>query len=346
MLRIRYKDYMYYKENQILMRKNLLQEEKEEYILQEEEKTDKIHDKMFRQILNNKKEFTSFINNFFDLKKELKEEEIENFNKNYITKQYKEKISDIVYKIKDKNVYFIIEHQTKNDYKMLSRMFDYTGSIIEETTKTKNFKCRKEYPQIIPIVLYTGYESWKADTELLICNEYIEMPDIRIGYNLVNVDNYTKKFLLDKKAILTNAMLIEKSKNLEELVETLEKVIENLIEDQKEEMILIIDKVVKKYINNNEIVDKLLEKIKRKEVVGMTPLAHGILLERKILREEGKKEGMKEGLREGIINGMEKKKKEIVKNMIRANLKKDVILKLAEITEQEYENIRKEVISK
>ena len=113
------------------------------------------HDKVFRTILSNKKEAVIFINKTLNL--ELKENEIEKYKENYITENLINKETDIVYKIKNKNVFILIEHQTKIDYSMPYRIMEYQFKITKGAVDIKKLKL-KEYkiPIVIPIVLYTG----------------------------------------------------------------------------------------------------------------------------------------------------------------------------------------------
>ena len=327
--------YMYYQRNKQLINQNLLQDQEEKYKITEEEKAiDKVHDKMFRDILNNRKEFVGFINNFLSIKEELKSENVELYKRSYITKQYKEKISDVVYRTKNKDTYYIIEHQTKNDYRMLSRMLNYTDCIIEDIVKTKEFKETKKYPKIIPIVIYTGYEKWKAEKKLKVHDEYLKT-EIEAGYNLIDINKYSKEFLVKKKTVLTNAMLIEKSKNLEQMIESLEEIVKNIDKDQREDMIKIIDKVVRQYMENDKIVNELLERIKGREVVGMTPLAYGVMMERRTLREEGRIEGKVEGK----VEGRKTEKINIAKRLLKENMSIEFVKKVTGLKIEEIEKI-------
>ena len=67
---------------------------------------DKKHDKIFKDILQNKKEMAQFLNNF--IKYEILPEDLENYNPNYITKNFKYKQIDILYKIKDKQIFILL----------------------------------------------------------------------------------------------------------------------------------------------------------------------------------------------------------------------------------------------
>lgn len=69
-------------------------------------KIDKIHDKMFRNILSKKREMVKFLNQFGNLEEIIKEEKIEQCATDFITRKYKDKHSDIVYKLKNKQSIF------------------------------------------------------------------------------------------------------------------------------------------------------------------------------------------------------------------------------------------------
>lgn len=114
-------------------------EENEEYSFEsqdkEYEKINNIHDKMFRDLLSDKEELVVFLKKYLDFS--LDENDIENYSTNYITKTYKNVVSDIVYKIKNKNVFILIEHQSKVDYNMLIRLMEYSIEIIRKSKKNR-----------------------------------------------------------------------------------------------------------------------------------------------------------------------------------------------------------------
>ena len=66
--------------------------------------------------------------------------------------------------MKDKNIFFLIEHQSTIDLSMPYRIENYALEIIntavdKEKMKSNNYR----YPKVIPIVLYTGEKKWKAN---------------------------------------------------------------------------------------------------------------------------------------------------------------------------------------
>ena len=151
-------------------------EEEEEYIINTE-KVHKRHDKLIKEILT-KEEVSKLLEKYLKLK--IEKEKLEEYTNKYITKNYEERESDIVYKIKGRNIYFLIEHQSKVDYKIPFRILEYSIEIMRTALKkqeankkrgnNKNFK----YPQIIPIVIYTGNEKWKVEENISKVQESLE----------------------------------------------------------------------------------------------------------------------------------------------------------------------------
>ena len=160
-----YRDYIKYQ--QIYGNKySILKEDEEEYLLKNEISKKIInneHDKIFRKILDIKSEAVDFINNSLNLKNKIAEEQIEKYTSSFITDDLKNEESDVIYKLKDKNIFFLIEHQTKVDYKMPVRILEYEIAIIKSAIDYKKFG-QKDYkiPQVISIVLYTGKRKWNA----------------------------------------------------------------------------------------------------------------------------------------------------------------------------------------
>ena len=122
----------------------------------------KKHDKTFKNILGRKKEIIKFLNDFLNLKKEIKEAQIIQCSTEFITRRYKNRHPDLLYRLKNKPVYFLIEHQSTVDKDMPLRILEYIGEIVRKDID--NHKNRKEikYPIVVPIVIYTGYRRWNA----------------------------------------------------------------------------------------------------------------------------------------------------------------------------------------
>ena len=124
---------------------------------------DNEHDKLFKDLLSDKEETRKFINKFLKLPEPLKQNELELYNSSYITSEYKSKEADIVYKKKDEDIFFLIEHQSTVDISMPYRIKNYAVEILRTAVdKSKIHQIDYEYPLVIAIVLYTGDKKWNA----------------------------------------------------------------------------------------------------------------------------------------------------------------------------------------
>ena len=105
--------------------------------------------------MDKKEEAIALINQA--IKTKLKVEEIEKYTSSFVNKIFQNREADIVYKYKNKNIFFLIEHQTKIDYSMPYRILEYETEIMKSAIDIRKVK-NKEYklPLVIPIVLYTG----------------------------------------------------------------------------------------------------------------------------------------------------------------------------------------------
>ena len=74
-------------------------------------------------------------------------------------------IQIIVYKVKEKPIYYLIEHQSTIDYNMAYRILNYCIDIMQEWIKGKKTGKETQYPIVIPIVLYTGRKKWTVATD-------------------------------------------------------------------------------------------------------------------------------------------------------------------------------------
>ena len=179
------------------------------------------HDKIIKKILENKKEAAEFINKAIKLYEPIEPEDLINYNKEYITDFFEIREADVVYKFKNNNVFFLIEHQRKVDYSMPYRIFEYKSEILKsnvdrEGIKQKNYKV----PLIIAVVIYTGAGKWKVPQNLLQVQEQCtthlkEQLGINSFYVLEDINKYSNQELLESDNLLEKIFLLEKSKNEE-----------------------------------------------------------------------------------------------------------------------------------
>ena len=305
------------------------------------------HDKLFRQILNNKEEVAKLINQELDPEEKVKAENLEKYETHYITNKFEERIADIVYKLKDKEVFFLIEHQTKVDENMPFRMADYSLSIMDSRKNSKDKKNKKLQPAIIPIVIYAGTSKWTAKKGLEESQEVFKHrkgSSSIIRYNLVDIRSVEEA--IERRTAIARISVIDRLNSSEQLLNAVEKFSETLTsEKEREEFAREVG-----YIWEDRLEKDKLEKIKEiilKEKGGDEVMAHIHEVLRKEAEEMRKKaieEGLQEGMQKGIQEGMQKGKREgrqeslidVAKKMLMEKVDIDFITKITGLKKEQF----------
>lgn len=225
------------------------------------------HDELVKNILKDKKEMAEFINQFLEPRERVKVEELIKHTNSNITKKYKSKEVDLVYKLKNQDVFFLIELQSTIDNSMPYRMLNYCLDIMQEWCRNKKMKKTTSYPIVVPIVIYTGEKKWRTQKKIKekqISDYVFERYKIDLEYNLIDINRLSKQILLEKDTMFGYSMFIEKSKNKEELIENLNLIIKSTKNKSNlEELANIISDLLDN-VSEENIQEKLLEKIKIK----------------------------------------------------------------------------------
>ena len=302
------------------------------------------HDKTFKEILKNKKEMMQFLKQFIGM--EVNKEELERYNNSFINKHYERRESDIIYKIKNKEIYFLIEHQSTVDKKMPDRILEYCMETMREIKENRKGETN---PLIVPIVIYTGTRKWTVATDFSdtqkVEERYKEYK-IKLKYKLIDISEYNKKELIEKDTKISNMMLLEKCKTKEEVLETL---IELIIKAKNEERIEWIKGLVEYVFPDilGEDRGRLLKMIEKKEKRKMEDLVERIKkyeeMREKRLIGKGREEGIAVGRKEGRNAGIKETITNMIKNMLKLNQDEELIMKCTNAKKEEIEKIRKEL---
>ena len=277
-----------------------------------------------------------FITNF--TKYNINPEGIVIYSQDYITKDFKYKEADIVYKLKEAEIYFLIEHQTKVDYAMSYRILNYAIEIIRSVVcEQKINKITFKYPKVVPIVLYTGKGKWKANTEFERCQihkkEY-ENEVISIKYTLIDINKYETENLLKNKTLLSNMMILEQCKDNTEVLYYLKKIIKNTKTKDIRNLKRIVMYLYAEIDENvrNEI-SKIIEESESEK--NMSTIRERIGIE---FRNERKK-----AIAEGRAIGILKTRQQIIQSMIKMDFDDETIKQVTKAEKEEIEKIRKNV---
>lgn len=157
--------------------------------------TNNFNDKIMRKILKDKVQASIYLNEWLKIKNgfEIKPEEIEEVTESYITKSWKNRETDIVYKDKKyEGVFYLIEHQTKVDYLMAKRIREYKNEIENHYELNCSSKEPRKIANVTALVIYIENEKWKAKTnieELKIKNPRLkEQP--KDDYEIISINDY------------------------------------------------------------------------------------------------------------------------------------------------------------
>ena len=347
-----YYDYLKYKlfEKMQKAKNTTLHEQKEKYerVEQQENRVNNEHDKVFRKILSDKIEVAKFLNE--QLKINLKTEDIEQYNSSYINTLMQNEEADVVYKLKSKNEFFLIEHQSKVDYRMPFRILRYEMAIVESAINEK--ECKKKnylYPRVNAIVLYTGKQKWnvaKTFNEAQV-SSILEKAIEFAKYILVDINNYTEEKLLETPSFMTKALLIEKAKDNEQIANYIEKIVkiinkdkENYSDNMKEIFKIMLTQIIKNKIGK-EKTDEFLNKLNIGGDEDMMAVFETIQQDNKRIYRRGKKDGIVEGIKQGISQGIMQKSIEIAKKLLKLQMPIEQISEITSLTEEEINNIKK-----
>lgn len=163
------------------------------------------------------------------------------------------------------------------------------------------------------------------------CHGYKQVSD---EYNLIDVNTYTNKELVEDNLIITKAMSIEKCNTKEELKENLVEIINNINENEHiNKMERMIRIVLNKKLGKDE-TNSILERIndKKKGLYDMLTVLDRIEMNEKKIREQDRKKALKEG--------MNKTKIEIAKELLKDKIDIDKISKWTKISKSELEKMK------
>ena len=319
----------------------------------------KPHDRLIKSILKDKIEFSIFVNQFLDPKELLQKENLQKYTNSYITKKYSSKEADIVYKIKNKDIYFLLEHQSTIDYNMPYRILNYCMDILQEWSRDKKYRKNLIYPIVVPIVVYTGAEKCAIPTNFKdkqIRYTTFGKYKINLEYNLIDVNKYSKEELLSKKTIFAYMMLLEKSKDKKNIIENIRLIINN--ETNKERLNEIIDIAVYllgDFIEDNqkelllkEINDKvgdnkmeaLIARIKEQEEKNWKRKER--ILAKQI--EKRMRKDMQEKIEKEMQEKLEKEIQDKIEKEMQEKLEKEMQEKLEIVQEKEKLKIAKNIL--
>ena len=199
-----------------------------------------VYDKGYKDLYSNREVLLDLLCNMLklDWAQRLTPENLALINKSYITPNYSELESDIVYRVqigdKEAIVFVLLEFQSVIDYRMPMRLLFYITEILQEYMKESEFTASNSQisiPAVFSIVLYNGSTPWNAKTNLrdLTQNGTAYGSNILdFSYSLIDVNHtYTPEELLANDCISSIILLLDQQDNLSVLIRRLGEIVKN-----------------------------------------------------------------------------------------------------------------------
>ena len=284
-------------------------------------RTSHLHDVGYKHLLSNWRVFRSFLTSFVHEKwvGQVAPGKLELVNKSFVTKDFRKKESDLLYKARLKGggefyFYILLEHQSTVDHAMPLRLLLYISEIWQEVVRHElRGKAGKSFrlPPVFPIVLYNGKQPWTAPRRFCemvdrhdLFGDYV--PDFR--YMLVDVAHYEVSKLRRIRNAVAGVFLLDRDLRGTDLRLRLQEAL-GFLRDEQAEVILTFATWLRNVLlshRGEKETGEILEGMKRefrskKEAIAMIETL-GKRLEEEA-RAEGRVEGRAEGRSAGIVEG-------------------------------------------
>lgn len=303
-----------------------------------------VHDKLYRDFFNDTMEFSLFLEYFLNIN--IPYIELSPYNGGFITEDYKNRHSDVVYKINNKPIYILLEHQSSVDYSISYRIFDYYSLILRNTVDMNSIKNKNyELPVIIPILLYTGNRKWDLEPNLknMQHNNSFRNNILDFRYDYVNIFNYSIEELLNIDSMIAYLLATDKCKKKNELLTVLEKLSHIVTSNSRKHSIKRLIIYIYKDFFDDTIRNELLEKFEKGDDVSMKYAWDYVKEDIKRMRARDERKGIKKGRQEGLLEGIRKNAYEMISKMLKNGESIDKIKLYSGYSKEEIEKIRKEM---
>lgn len=177
--------------------------EKSKQEAKEKDMTEKIKenlDKNIEALLEDEQEVSKIINDYFKI--QICDINSENLEK----KQFKENKKSKIFKVKEKDIYFIIKLEKTPNYNIPYIIFNECIELIKKLKE--DYKEKK--PVIIPIIIYIGNEKWNIQHNNRIRYTSFEENNMELGYNILDFNLYKTKEIKSKKSKINKYILLKK----------------------------------------------------------------------------------------------------------------------------------------
>lgn len=167
-----------------------------------------------REILKDSREVTELINTFLNPKRIINAEELYLYENSYINKKYSSQEWLIIYKHKEKPIFYLLKSQLYSDSEINYKILNICVDIIQAWSRNYRKHVNTEQPLIVPIIVYTGIEMLKKIKVKQKSNfgSYIlEKNQINMECNIIDINKISKELLIQKNTLFCKALLEQRN---------------------------------------------------------------------------------------------------------------------------------------
>ena len=269
------------------------------------------HDKGYKRIFSRNRNFLYFLNKYIKSKEvagwvdNIDKDDLVWINTELIDDKFKERDSDIIYRMKFKGkeiiFYVMLELQSTVDFSIPFRLLTYMTLILkyvfENTPKNEREAKGYRLPAVVPVILYNGADNWTAvRTFKEYSQDYEKFEEyiINFKYYLFDVNRAADAAESSIKQIMDIILMLDKEKNRENMkqaVNTASAYFKDMNDEDKEDLRDWIWHVWLSHITDEQKKDELMKNFEKGEVSDMVSgLSIGFEKERLIGIEEGREE--------------------------------------------------------
>ena len=258
---------------------------------------------------------------------------IQRLDKSFITDDFKEKESDLIYKISFKGqelyIYLLIEFQSTVDKFMAIRMLRYICEFYEFLIQKKI----KRLPPVFPMLLYNGDAKWTAKSNIkdLIIHSIPCKYIPKFEFYPVIVNKFSKEFLLTLQNAVSAIFYVENS-DVNELKENFDKIV-NLLKSEQSEIITLFREWINNFLGyiDKSVNDTIFDLEEEKAMFSTALKRHD---------DNIKNEAMQKGIQKGEEMGEKNKAIKTAKKMLSLNYPIDDIVVITGLKREDIEKLK------
>ena len=269
--------------------------------------TNNPHDKGYKRVLKNRRVLLHMLRKYtdFDWVQDVREEDIEFEDKEFITDYFHTYESDLICRVRrgEQEIYLflLMELQSGMDFTMPFRLLVYMVNLWEQYFRNipKEKRVLKEFrlPMVVPMVLYNGKESWTAQRRFrdylrdgAMFGEY----GVNFEYALIDVRRLAKDLILNSNTVIDNIFYLDRAKEKEDFLRAVEETMDRIAElpaDEKNLLETWFASVLEGKFGKKEqeFIRECFRKGEKKMISGFEQI---VIEERESAKQEGIEQGM------------------------------------------------------